>query len=140
MLELPSRNYPVSLLTIAAVHDWAQAHFEWTPDGDVWKVPEYWATWEELRTSDVVKGDCDDFAAMCIAACRHLGYDAYYATCWDESGRYHCVCIVMLSPNAHYVLDNRHGALETKQSLENLGYSWDSISGKEPNQPWSKLI
>ena len=151
-------NWPVKIegepfeRTCLRVQQWAQRVFQWRDDQQVWGMPEFWATADELDArfcasmptaadgivDGVVIGDCDDYAGLCLHALRRLGIDARYLTCWCETGGYHCVCLAQHDGEA-LVLDNRYGQPMSRHDLWLQGYKFDAMSGLHPGDDWAKV-
>jgi len=143
-------NWPVKIdgepfeRTCLRVQEWAQGIFVWRDDQQVWGVPEYWASADELETMAArnggrVIGDCDDYASLCLHALREMGVEARYLTAWCETGGYHCVCLARHDGEA-LVLDNRFGPPMDRQQLYLSGYKFDRMSGLSPRDSWAEVV
>lgn len=127
--------------TLLLVHGWAMSHFLYVPDERRWDKDfafngDHWETDEELledlRRSGVVLGDCDAFAKLCWLALRRIDIPSRLLFCRDETGGGHLVCEA-----SGWVLDNRQPVLVPRADLERIGYTWLSMSGFLPGQPWT---
>lgn len=136
-------NWPLEQ-DLDVIHSWVNDHFVWTPDQEVWQMPEFWATEEELEQNaakhgGIVRDDCDGHAALFVIACRKLRMPARFLTVayppidskWDYN---HCV-----AESSGRVSDNRYPRLETRSGLEAAGYKFYSMSGFHPGDDWTRI-
>lgn len=142
MLKFPISKVPTEELTdyYNRVHFWAQQHFQWTPDLEVWGLPDYWATIGDIQLNadinhNILKGDCDDFAQLVRYVLAESGIDSRLVLCYVENGGYHCVT----ETNEGYVFDCRQPRLTQWEYLKAMGYKKD-IMGPicNPNEPYLK--
>jgi len=125
--------------TCDRVQAWAQSIFTWRDDSQVWDMPEFWATADEMEqrfTGNNIVGDCDDYASLCVHALRRMAIEARYLTCWTETGGYHCICLARENGKA-LVLDNRFKVPMPRQALYLIGYKFDRMSGVAPGDDWA---
>lgn len=112
--------------------------FEYQTDSVSFGKVEYWVTLEEIesivRQYGKLRGDCDDFATICVGELRKLGYPARFVFC-RVGGEYHLV-----AECDGWILDNRYDRVSSKEDLEREGYSWISISGTKPGDHWRKIL
>jgi len=112
----------------------AKATFGYANDLSTFGKSEYWATLAELQSRSQhgeLTGDCEDFAEICVHNLRANCYPARFVFCQVETGDYHCV-----AETAGIILDNRQ-AFPTPQNK--LPYTWISISGFNPGDPWHTI-
>ena len=117
-------------MIVDAVFAAALALFQYTPDEG-----EHWASYAEMQAQlaakGYIKGDCEDFAAWCVAELRKRGLLARYVVCDTETGERHVV-----AETGGLVLDNRQVRVER---ADDLPYRWLAASGTEPGQAWRKV-
>lgn len=113
------------------IHKRVFDNFEYITDEKQYGQLEKWVVPEDV---DNVKGDCEDFVLACRKLVRAEGLQSRIVFCKDETGAGHAVL-----ESGGYVLDNRQRKVYTKQRLESKGYTFISISGFEPGDPWHKL-
>lgn len=121
---------------LEAIHKQALNLFVYKSDQAVFNKAEHWATRDEIA-HDIIRtgkftGDCDDFAAYCVAKCRDIDLPARFVFCQTETGEYHLVCECM-----GYILDNR---LDAVLPFSQVKYVWISISGSKPGAPWTSIL
>ena len=109
--------------------------FGWHDDSSTFGQTEYWATYEELMAradKGRVRGDCDDFAELCVHDLRANGHRARYVLCITEGGEGHLV-----GECEGYILDNRQ---EWVIPQDRLNYTWVALSGYLPGEPWHIVV
>jgi len=119
------------LLTVDQIFQINKVRFGWADDSSTFGEVEYWATYAELRESidaKAVKGDCDEFAMMCVHDLRANGHRARFVMCKTETNEMHLV-----AETEGMILDNRM-VFPTPQ--DRMKYEWISISGYAPGEPW----
>lgn len=85
------------------------------------------------------EGDCEDYALLKLHKCLDLGIDISYlklATCWVETGEYHCVLLVALN-GQDVVLDNRFDDPFPPSSRS--GYKWDRKQKIGGSKEWISM-
>ncbi|MBI3715073.1 MAG: hypothetical protein HY255_03650 [Betaproteobacteria bacterium] len=137
-------EWPVNA-TPQQVFEWAVKHFAYHSDIEVWGMPEFWATPEDLnadaaKNGGVVYGDCDDFAGLCVHALRANGHPARYVTvatevCPSDTPFDHCV-----AESNGLLFDCRYlQGLQSVDDLEVVGYRFIEMSGLQPGDPWTEV-
>lgn len=122
-------------MSVSTVFNAAKEAFGWASDQATFHQCEYWATTEEMLAAAVdgkVRGDCDDFAELCVHQLRIEGYPARFVLCLTESGEAHLVCEV-----EGMILDNRQAYPTPIDRLEK--YTWLACSGEQPGEPWRRI-
>ena len=114
---------------IRAIHQRVLRHFIWTPDQEQYQRHEHWTSHADaIERDEVIRDDCDGFALTCAELALRAGInedDVRLATCYVETGEYHCVAIV-----EGQVMDNRQRRIVAWNALP---YSWDkSMRLSEP--------
>lgn len=117
------------------IHKRVLRRFIWTPDQEQYGVPEHWTSHADaIERGEIIRDDCDGFAMTCAELAVRSGTDKSLirlATCFVETGQYHCVAII-----GGMVLDNRQRRV-VAWSL--LPYRWDkSMVLSEPGV-WRKM-
>jgi predicted transglutaminase-like cysteine proteinase len=117
------------------VHADVRAHGTWKPDSEVYGQEEYWATAAEIRAQMERLGgrfedDCDGWAVLARAGLKELGLPARLVFCrlGDEG---HLVVEV-----DGWIVDNRHGHVESRDDLAKTGYEFVMRSGLNPGDDW----
>ena len=97
-------------------------HFEANKEAYVTEIgPDKWTPFLPGCGSD-----CDSYATYKMQKLFDLGWqllDMRLATCWTETGEYHCVLLVELNGQS-WVLDNRQTYPTRSQDLD---YEWHKI-------------
>jgi len=109
----------------------AKERFGWADDSSTFGKNEYWATYDELiqkAVSGKVRGDCDDFAELCVHELRATGFRARFVLCLTETDEAHLV-----AETEGLILDNRQVYVTPQEYLK---YNWLAISGYSPGEPW----
>lgn len=118
-----------SILT--KVHKKVFRSFEYKTDLEQYGRLERWV----MPTTDAITGDCEDFALACRVLLREQGIEnSRLVYCFTERAEGHLVLEV-----EGWILDNRQKKVVMKQKLTRQGYSWVSISGYLPGEPWYEL-
>jgi predicted transglutaminase-like cysteine proteinase len=120
---------------VAIVFNEAKSKFGYADDSTTFGQTEYWATHEEMMAAAVagkVKGDCDDFAELCVHPLREKGLPARFILCLTETKEAHLVAEV-----DGIILDNRQ---VYPTPIDFLPYTWLACSGEKPEQPWHIII
>jgi len=122
--------------TAESVFAEASARFVYETDQQAWGREDYWASIKEMEKAaaahgGVVLDDCDGFATWCVARLRAAGLPARYVFCQTEGGAYHCVC-----ESDGQILDNRQTCV---LPIHLIPYTWISISGFKPGEPWHEI-
>lgn len=131
---------------MARVFAWASGIFIWTADIDSWNVPEFWPLRSELEARydrGVIHEDCDGFAMLCRYALWDLEIPNRILTCNVEHSAAapapdgdHCV---LTAEGTGMVFDCRQPRLVPREELEQLGYTWCSMSGLTGGDPWTEI-
>ena len=120
---------------LQALHAACLRKFKYAADSIVYGESEYWVSPAEIRDQlskqGFLAGDCDDFASLCVMRARAKGFPARFVFCQTETGEYHLVCEVK-----GWILDNRYREIMRKNELQ---YTWLSISGFAPGDPWHSI-
>jgi predicted transglutaminase-like cysteine proteinase len=122
-------------VTVDEIFHAAKFMFGWADDSSTFGKAEYWATYDELMAKAIagnVRGDCDDFAEICVLALRKNGHKARFVMCRTETNEMHLV-----AECEGVILDNRM-VFPTPQNK--MKYEWISISGYAPGEPWHLIV
>lgn len=116
-----------------AVHRRILAGFKYVEDGVQYPGSlDHWATPEDY---DRVTGDCDDFAIACWGLLREKGHKPRLLFSLTEDGRGHLICVL-----GKMAIDNRQRyPVEIKILADSIGYTFISVSGREPGAPWRTI-
>lgn len=109
--------------------------FGWTDDRSTFGQEDYWANTDEMIAAAIngkVKGDCDDFAELCVHALRKEGYPARFILCLTEDKEAHLVAEI-----DGQILDNRQNFVTPIDFLDH--YQWLACSGTKPGEPWHRI-
>lgn len=93
-----------------------------------------------LNNNVVIKegfiGDCEDFAMLGRSIVKEVlpEADSRLVVCKDETGAGHCA----LSVNG-WIIDNKYDTVKSNVELQNIGYKWIAIPGKDFGDDWFKL-
>ena len=125
----------------------AHENFFYVTDEKKWKVAEYWEG-EKLLQAAIegnvrFRGDCEDFAVVCMGKLRAKNLKARLVICKTETGEGHCICEVASDDMKEaYFLDNRYKTLQTRRQLK--GYTFHSTSPWNPQpgdrRPWKRVV
>lgn len=96
---------------------------------------------DDWRPVDMSGGDCDSFAVAKLRALHMRGWpvaNLRLATCWVETGEYHCVLIARLN-GVDYLLDNRS---DTVVSVDHMDprYKTDRVQANGGRMEWMEWI
>jgi len=124
------------MLSYTALHDLLYSvheRFTYVGDMEQFDTPEYWMSFDEIAEGDF-SGDCDDFAQACRKELASIGEESRLATVGVNSpdSMNHCICIY-----DNWILDNRFEFPMRKADVPD--YTFFSISGFNPNEPWHEL-
>lgn len=128
---------------LSAIHDEVFNNFTYVDDQTSHGVADYWEDDKVLLPAVTknapIKGDCEEFAMVCMRKAIAAGYQSRLVVCLDETNNGHCIAEVISSDATQaYYFDNRRKTLATRQSL--IGYTFYSVSPFNPqpgeNRPW----
>lgn len=126
---------PNDVNKLRRVHKEVLARFEYVEDSKQYSDKlDWWAPIPpELLEEGTIKGDCDEFARICMLKLMGLGYQSRLVFCLDETKAGHLICEVtdVLNEEAYY-LDNRKKVLVHIAALK--GYKFLSVSPWNPTQ------
>ena len=123
-------------LTVEQIHKLVFSNFTYKTDKRQYKKLEYWVQPDSSYDgTQKIIGDCEDFALACRKLCDDHGYMTRLVFCNTELGEGHLVL------ECHgYILDNRMKKVVPKSYLDRIGYTFISISGYEPGEPWLEIV
>jgi len=112
--------------------------FVYVSDYDRYLEREYWTFPSEMvdrrgnYLTDIVEGDCEDFAILMRDILKSKGIPSRLVICLTENGSAH----VVLDVYNGYILDMRYDNIMNR---EDLPYEWLMISGYEPGDMWHEI-
>ena len=92
---------------------------------------------DDWRPADEKGGDCDSLAVAKLRALHKRGWpikDLRLATCWVETGEYHCVLIARLN-GVDYLLDNRSDTVVDVDHMDPR-YKTDRVQANGGRMEW----
>lgn len=128
---------------LEAMHAEVFRNFTYVDDQTSHGMADYWEDDQVLKPAvtknSPIKGDCEEFAMICMRKAMAAGYQARLVVCLDELNEGHCICeVVSADVTQAYYFDNRRQHLATRQSL--IGYTFYSVSPFNPQpgekRPW----
>jgi predicted transglutaminase-like cysteine proteinase len=134
---------PKQVDTLESIHTRVLQNYTYASDQETHGVLEYWeadAVLQPAVTKRVpIKGDCEEFAMICMRAAIAAGFQSRLVICLDETNHGHCISeVASLDGKQAYYFDNRRKVLATYQSL--IGYTFYSVSPWNPTpgetRPW----
>ena len=122
-------------MTPQDIHQRVLRRFIWTNDEEQYGVWEHWTSHADaIERDEIIRDDCDGFAMTCAELAVRAGIEkslVRLATCFVETGSYHCVAIV-----SGWVLDNRQRFIIPWNSLP---YRWDRSMKLSDPGVWRKM-
>lgn len=120
---------------LKAIHRREFDRFDYVPDLERWRTPEYWISRQEILAAGAgrQRGDCEDLVLIERAACRAAGIPHRLMFCWvpprgAQPGGYH----LGLEADGWFA-DCNHAHLTARDLVP---YVWISVSGYEAGEPW----
>ena len=115
--------------TLQSILDEVHRGFTYIHDIDNQGVNEWW---DNVSKGGDINGDCEEFARRCCLLARDKGLNARLVFCGVHNPLGdHLVCEV-----EGYILDNRSNWVKPKAHIH---YTWISISGYSPGDPWCAI-
>ena len=124
------------MLSVSDIDRAVRSFFVYVPDGIEYQLPEDWRSHEKaVRSGDIFRGDCDDFALTAAVIAKQEGYDPAdirIVFCKTETGGGHLVCFI-----GDQMIDNRmRGAVPVTFPR----YEWISAMSLAEPQVWRKAV
>lgn len=127
---------PADIEQLIAIQQNVYNRFIYTSDQDQYGVEEEWADIpNELLTSGTIRGDCDDYARICMLKAQQAGYDARLIYC-KVDGVGHLICEVADSEFCQaFYFDNCNSTLVNFRQIRSYNFiltsPWNPVRGEK---------